>query len=496
MASRLASVKWVYTRDFGSRLFPLVFLSGRASYVLAQWAHFLIKQGIGQSLLDERLRVVVQLFEYATVKYGSGALTEGQTNTLVADYLMARKLGTVDAEGFDPLGLWWPRLSKKTLKKYVKAINAFDAFQAAFHGAPRLNPVESRLLTAWQRCQEFRVREKWDMLLHLFPASSTEKAIHSVDVVIEHTRFRIGKKKIPKAFPLHSFIDLVEKSPSPRDRMLWLLMFGLALRQSEPLHMYLEDCFGIDRTGGTRIRLDDPEIGEYRWVDKSGSQRSGTRTDYLMQCFRNEDLKDTIPDLYLIKPRTQYGGYGGMRVGFKGMTFDYDDSGVVEPRVFGNEAVWIDPRLGIYFHKCLEEYLREHFYTRGKGWPYHPFLFICLDKDDYGMPLTIPAIRKAWTRALKRLGMENCGLGPHSLRHLAGYYSATVLKQPIEFTKSMLRHANISSTEVYYHLDSNEVRNRIMKASAQYAGYEFSDYLLFPGAQPLSFPEHWGLNAR
>ena len=114
-------------------------------------------------------------------------------------------------------------------------------------------------------------------MLHLFPAKRKTKEVHEHLIHDEHNRFRFGKKRFPKAFPLTAFVDLVEKPPNPRDRMLWLLLFGLGLRQSEPLHIYLEDCRGTTEFGKTKVMLDDPEIGEFQWCDGSGSERQGTR---------------------------------------------------------------------------------------------------------------------------------------------------------------------------------------------------------------------------
>jgi hypothetical protein len=494
MAYRFASIKRVYTCDFGSRVFPLVYILGRPSYILAQWTHLLMTAGITQSMLDERLRTMIQLWEFSVAKYGEAELTSHQARSLVPDFIAARSNGTIDADGNDPLGLFWKKLPKSTVKKYVRAINAFDEFQAAYQGAPRLNPTERHLMTAWQVCQEFRTREKWDAMLHLLPAGRVGRAERKQNehvVKDSHARFTVDNKNLPKAFPLDRFVDLIERSACSRDKMMWLLMFGLALRQSETLHIFLEDCFGVDKLGCARIRLDDPELGVFRWFDLAGKLHHGNRAEYLRQMYRNDGLKDSIPNLYAIEPRTMYGGHGGMRVGFKGMTFDECETTIPGIQSFGHEGRWIDHRLGVYFQTCFEQYFREHFFGKPKGWPYHPYLLICLDDENYGMPLTIPAVRKAWRRALARIGMGDWFLGPHGLRHLTGYYSASVLKQPIEITKLILRHKSVSSTEVYYHLSSNEVRNSLLKSVVERNGQRIEDYLLFPGAQPLKVPEHW-----
>lgn len=78
----------------------------------------------------------------------------------------------------------------------------------------------------------------------------------------------------------------------------------------------------------------------------------------------------------------------------------------------------------------------------------------------------MPALKQAWKRALKRIGMENSGIGMHSLRHMYGYYCANILRIPIETTQMLMRHASVHSTQVYYTLESSVVREIISKAAA------------------------------
>ena len=478
-------------KEFGHRQFHLVLLeNGRPGFVINQWIYYLLENGITESLLEEKIRSVMHLYEYTIARYGKKTLSENEARTLIKNFLEAKKRGTIDADGNDLLGLYWKPLRKRTVCRYLAAINDFDKWQSTFHGAKRLNPSEIEFMNAWETFHEFRKRTNWDVLLHLFPSKVHTKETYQNFIRESHSRFQINRKSFPKCFPISAFVDLVDKSRNPRDKMLWLLMFGIGLRQSEPLHLYLQDCAGITEYGETRVRLDDPEFGMIEWTDKSGEPRQGTRKEYLKSMFDNERFKYTLPLLYKIAPRNTYGGKGGMFAGYKGMSFDYDND--YTGRVKGGyEACWIDPRIGVYFQKCLIEYLEKYFYGRQKDWPFHPFLFIQIDRENLGMPMSMPSIKKAWSRALKRIGMGNLGMGPHSLRHLCGYYCASKLKLNIEMTKSILRHANISSTQVYYHLSASEVRKTIINAVGTDLGINIRDYIVDDHSPDLEIPDYW-----
>jgi hypothetical protein len=487
-------VEWIWTNDFPGRPVPLVILEGGLpGFVVNQWIYDQLETGVTPSLLEEQLRAVMQLFEFYKRKYGERPISSNIAERLLADFLTAKKKGTILPDGTDPLGLYWkPLLNRKTLTRYLVAINKFDKWQSTYHGAIRMNPHERHFMNSWERCSDFCRREKWDPMLHLFSAKEHLRTVGRHVIREEHARFRIGASTLPKAFPLDRFIDLVETSKSPRDQMLFLLCAGASLRQSEPLHLFYQDVIGIDNFAQPRIRLADPERGEISW-EQDGVTHKGTRKEYLEAAYKNEDFRYTVPRLYNLQPRT-LGRRGRDHVGFKGMTFGDDPQGAITAdgrELRFHEAFWIDPRMGYRFWLAYEQYVESVFYGRPKGWPYHPWLFVNLDKDNYGMPMTLAAVRKVWNRALHRLGIQDCGLGEHSLRHLYGYYSASVLHLPIEITQLLMHHASVQSTQRYYHIHSDEVRKIILTAVAKHHGLEIGDYLIMPGTPKPNYPASW-----
>ncbi|MFB9127772.1 hypothetical protein ACFFYR_33150 [Paraburkholderia dipogonis] len=466
-----------------------MFLNGQPSYVINQWVSHMIRNGVGQSLLQERLRAVLHLCDFCFWRYGDEELSPASKRTLVTDFLEAKQRGTGNGTPDENSWLGWKPANRNNLKRYLAGINTFDEWQATYHLARRLNPFDTVVLDAVQSHAAFRSREKWDLLLHLFPSRSLTQRRHSHQLPAVHKRHTGKRQSTHKVFPLEAFVDLVEQCSNPRDKMLYLQLFGLGMRGSEVLHLYLEDVFGVSKQGEARVRLDDPETGEWRWFDSTGKSRRGSRSTYLQSEWANEEFRDEIPQLHRLRPRTLYGSRGGMHSGFKGMSFHFDES--ASPELFGHEALWIDPRLGVYYLTCLKMYLAENFHGKPPRWPFHPWLYIQLDRKSHGMPMTIPALRKMWMRDLSRLKLGHLGLGLHSLRHLAGYYCASVLHHPLPTTQALLRHASQLSTETYYHLSPEVVREQLRHAVGT-AFMSPSAHARADRPRPvLDLPKHW-----
>jgi len=487
VANTAWQIEWIYCLDFPGRAFPLVILNdGKPGYVINKWIYWLIEEGTPPSSLEQHVRAIMQLYEFCLRFYHGHAPTEVQSSTLLSDFINARKLGS------ELMG-WKPNPRTSTLQKYLHSITLFDKWNALFHHQKRMNPSEDVFMDRYQRNLAYRQRVKFDLLLHLSPSRAQKKTVYTHNIRIEHHRFRVNSNTIPKAFPIEQFIDLVEKTPNPRDQMLWLLMGGGSLRQSETLHLYYEDILGLAENGSPRVRLADPETGVISWHNE-GQQQSGTRTEYLQQCYRNEKFIHTRPDLYQLVPRTR-GIRGKDHVGFKGMTFsDSGECAIIEGKyTLWNELFWIEPAFGHRFQKAYEEYVTTHFYNASPQWPWHPWLLINTTKDRYGTPLSLGAIRQAWKAALKRIGLGDCRLSPHSLRHMYGAYCASILQLPIEMTRTLMHHAAINSTQVYYHLRSSDVRNAITEAILNRQQTEEFRYLIMPSAPRMNVPDSWSL---
>jgi len=485
IANTAWQIEWIYCKDFPGRPFPLVILQdGKPGFIINKWIYWLIEEGTPPSSLEQHIRAIMQLYEFCFRHYANAPLNENQSHNLISDFINARKNGSV-------LMGWKPNPRTSTLQKYLRSINLFDKWNSTFNNHTKMNPSEEVFLNGYKASLLFRTKTKFDLLLHLHPSRSHKAIIYTHNIHIDHKRFLINQHSVPKAFPIERFVDLVENTPNPRDQMLWLLMGGGSLRQSETLHLYYEDILGVTEHGLPRIRLADPETGTITWY-KDGQQNSGSRRQYLEECYMNEKYINTRPELYNILPRT-LGIRGKNHVGFKGMTFsDNGENEIIDGRYTNwNELFWIEPAMGYRFQKAYNEYVTSHFYDTPRGWPWHPWLFIATTKERYGTPLSLGAVRQAWKAALKRVRLEDSHLSPHSLRHMYGAYCASILQLPLELTRTLMHHASINSTQAYYHLRSSDVRNAITEAILNRQQTEEFQFLIMPSAPRLNVPDNW-----
>lgn len=519
-------IVWIHDEDFEERLFPLVYLAdGLPGYAINQYIYYLMEIGTQDTKLENTVRALCHLYAFSCARYGNRPLTDAESCTLIADFLDAKQYGTDHhctrtAPRFSwlkTLGLHWEPLlfsrrasGGNTIKLYLAGITEFDKWQDAYYLTKRLSPTEQHFMNAWERFRDFKKRTKWDMLLHL--AKSRHGAVERHQQGIQnrlglgHRRHQSTPVKNKKAFPPDSLIDLIEKAGNVRDKMLFLMMAGGSLRRSEPLHLFRQDVEGMDQMGSAMIRLEDPEVGMIEW-QQDGKNVSGTRNEYFHKYWdqKNIELPVAHPLRYL-RPRSQMGRRNqGMNAGFKGMMLSAGDSslkavsGFADGREYDTHHLWwIDPRIGAYWYELFEEYEETyliHNPFNGEknplGWPYHPWLFIRIDHDGYGMPMTITAMKALWKRTKERLGIQG-KLGWHSLRHYFGYYCANVLGLPMETVQIFMHHTSITSTETYYHLSHGKIRNELTVAQLKSIGREeLLPYIIPQKASIPKWPTHW-----
>ena len=81
----------------------------------------------------------------------------------------------------------------------------------------------------------------------------------------------------------------------------------------------------------------------------------------------------------------------------------------------------------------------------------------------------------------------------HSLRHFYGWYCASVLRLDLNFTKMMMHHGCIESTEVYFKLSAAAAQKILTTQYLKSQGYSDEDiqFLVMPGTSKLSWPVQW-----
>ena len=553
---------YVYFKQFGRREVPMVFLeNGKPGYVINQWIFNQVEQAAKPARLTSYVGSICMLYDLCVARFGVGPLREADQLCLVQNFIDARVYGTDEyciKSNCDPqydylhsLGLHWKPTLQSNVSINLKAIDIFDKWQATYHGAAFLNPSEKQFMDKYEVYREWKIREKWDPFQHLFDTKEHTKQTHEAVVpgTIGYEEEKKGGYRKEKAWPLHLFVKLVECCANPRDKMLVLLMGGASLRRAEPHHLLVRDIEGLNEWYEAKVRLEHPVIGRVEWHERGEREiKTGTRKKFFEECYKNEFLSEGHP-LRNLMPRPLYGKRNqGLNAGFKGMTFSESDSGSrwfgsfdeigedvpldaegrdIQTAVFqGNYALlkgeaddrpydvyhawWLDPQIGQYFYQCFQEYMDRYYYTNpftGKpnptNWPYHPWLFINIEQNSYGYPLSYTAVTNIWAR-LKARVFKSFPIGPekdrvmmivedlawHSLRHFYGYYCANVLGLPVSIVQVLMHHANINSTHIYYGLAKSTVKGAIIRAILKQRGMEL-EHVILPNTPRLKFPGHW-----
>lgn len=512
---------WIYldTPD-GKVRAPFVLLAeGRPGYVINQWIYWMIIQKSTLSSLRQNIRALEYLYAFTMARYESKNLSKADIESLLAGFIDAMRYGTDShcetnfphLQYVRTLGLDWKRATDDNIERYISAINIFDEWQAIFHGAERMNPSEKRFMDSWEIHKDFQRRTGWDPLLHLHPSRTHEQEENKTTVKprFQHSRHNSAPQQTAKAFPMKDFLKLFDCACNPRDQLLLLEMAGGSLRMVEPLHHYRQDIEGFNEYGELKVRLEDPVRGLIEWNDGK-VMRIGRRDVYLSKQWKNTHLPIDHA-LRNLKPRDTYLGEA-LQAGWKGMSFGESSGG----NVLGNDPLeryydvhylwWIDPRVGARAHQAYVEYRDNYLlrnYHTGKpmpaNWLNHPWLYINIESDGYGNPLTYAALKQIWIRLLDRLAerygidYRNRRLGFHSLRHLFGWYCASVLGLSIEDTSLLMHHASKEATAVYYKISPEVVRNKLQNGFLKNIGYSENehDLIVLPGTPKLTFPESW-----
>jgi integrase len=517
--SQLMSIKRTYyqkiylrTVEFGSRHLPVIFLAdGKAGYIINQYIYWLFRRNMPPSTLRSHITSLCHLYAFTFARY-ENQMTPNGAESLLADFIDAKLSGTdhycntmdPDYSWLHNLCLnWQPIALKSTIRQYLYAINKFDKWQTDNQETKPLNPFEIRVMSELEIFREFERRKNWDMYLHLDKARSKTKKTYKHDVdsqLKEHQHLDRARKQVKsnKAFPYEKFVELIESSNNLRDKLLWLLMGGGGLRLSECLNVFMIDITGRDnRYAAANVVLAHPEVGMVTWNDQSGTTHHSTRSDFITNRYSNKHLPKTSP-LYELLPRTKYPeSEGSLWAGWKGMVFHFRDT---EKTIFTDNAplshpydvnhlIWIHPTIGRYFYRVFEDYLATHYMTNhltgrpADPFKHHPWL-LCNIAEPYGHPFRLSSAYRAWSRALSNIGMTDCGLAPHSLRHMFGGLCAAYDDIDLATAQGLLRHSSIESTKVYFHATESDARDII---------YRHTDprYALQQKSIDFNFPSHW-----
>lgn len=357
--------------------------------------------------------------------------------------------GTINEEGLDPSGLYWLPNRPSVTYAHIRALTNFSDWLVENHNAKPMNPLvitdsfEQRLnYAAWFKKNQ-----------HNFLGHIKDKHINST---VRYARSIQGKRALGKQkqdaieFPERYFKSLyfdglggtVDRRVALRDQLILLLMHGGGLRESEALHLWVEDVL-IDPSNpnSVKVRIYHPENGKApnNWRGRSGKT---TRAAYLKE-------------KYALSPRN--GLMGKKRVGWKCRVTDSKDEYL--------DVHWFPTNFGEVFAKLWQDYTR---FLTGIG-RNHPYAFVSFHREHTGNPYTLNAFHDSYRQGLKRIGLKPCksdGLSPHSHRHSYGRRLRRANVSEIVI-KKCLHHSSLESQVVYTTPTIKEVTASLNAATQQ-----------------------------
>lgn len=339
--------------------------------------------------------------------------------------------GTIGDDGLDPSGLYWIPASTAMANRHINALKGLTDYLADHSGVQHINPLvtadsyDQRLnYVAWHR------RNQNDFLGHI-----KDRAVNET---VHKARNIRGRRKLSRndddavAFPerlferfyLEGLGDAQTRRCAVRDQLITMMMHGAGLRESEPLHLWVQDVL-IDPHDPTRalVRIYHPEDGKApeNWKSRTGKTN---RSAYLREN-------------YALAPRNRL--RGTKAVGWKVRMHDHGDYYI--------QLYWFPTDFGRLFLKLWKEHL---FYLAIID-RNHPYAFVSYEQDSLGQPYTLNAFNKNYAAAMARIGLSTSkfeGRSPHGHRHAFGRRLTRAGVDPV-IRKKALHHSSLESQAVY-----------------------------------------------
>ena len=402
---------------------------------LMDYALKLKRDGKSHSTINNYIKATQLLIEYMTANTSGFESPEN----LFEIFSSRLYIGTINEEGLDPSGLYWLPCSKQVARLHINALSKLTDWMVEEYNLNSINPmVEADSVTQRLNYAAWFRKNQYDFLGHI-----KDKQINSTS---RNARRVQGKRSLGKQkqeaieFPEHYFesfyIDGLggakDLRVAIRDQLILLLLHGGGLRESEALHLWIEDVL-IDPfdSDNVKVRIYHPEDGKAPngWRGRSGKT---TRAAYLKE-------------KYALSPRNEL--IGKKRVGWKARVTDSKDEYI--------EVHWFPTIFGKVFAKLWQDYTRLLISVDR----HHPYAFISFHHSHLGNPYTLNAFHDSYRQGLKRIGLNPSkpdGLSPHSHRHSYGRRLRRAGVQEIVI-KKCLHHASIESQAVYTTPTSMEI---------------------------------------
>lgn len=401
--------------------------------------YFIANPNRGMSSKELLRRSLVLFIEYMMANPN-----ERDKHSLFVNFANRLETGTFGKgvkEGEAALG--WRARSPKYAQDIITSLTQFFKWRAkTIPAAAEFNPPGTDpYVNAIARAAYIHRREA-AMLGHTWDALGGE-----ANTVNASKSAMVIESQSPR-FPDDRFLELLRngfrigKRYDYRGILITLLLHGAGFRESEVMHLYIEDVVADPANQKSAlVRIHHPSIGEAPsgWRDASGRPRRGPRSAYLAERFG-------------LRPRNQL--FETKRSGWKGGLYDGK---------FYKEARWFPAVFGEMFWTVWTKYLRQvALVTRT-----HPYAFVNLNSSHSGEFYKLSKYNAAHARACRRIGLvprKERGTTPHGHRHayaqrlikggVKPFFIQRFLHQASE--KSQERYTVPSATEIYAALQSGE----------------------------------------
>jgi hypothetical protein len=370
--------------------------------------------------------------------------------------------GTVTAAtGEDPSGLWWSARGQKNSTRIIRHLTDFFEWWAS-KGAGKHNPAETWRGSQYDRRlaeAAYKYRRNKAFLGHTWSTfeETSRKPGDRATRGKGHSPPNVEREAAP-SFAEDRILDLVLKGfkvgrrYNYRDMLITLLLNGAGFRVSEPFHLYLWDVMEDPaKAGQALVLINHPAWGnappDPNWLEPSGRQRQGCRTEYLAERFG-------------LSPRDW--GLSTSAAGWKG--------GMHESQLGGyyKQAYWFVPEFGELFWNIWNCYV-EQILAIDPSRRNHPFAFMNTMREPVGELYKMGKFEDSHAAAVRRIGLEpakHLGTSIHGHRHA---YGQRLRKAgvPEEMIRRFMHHSSLESQEVYTAADRAECLEHIGRAVAR-----------------------------
>lgn len=433
------SVVWVPVAELAGRHLPVLILpDGSVSATAVDYALELAVRR-SYATVQASVRAISLIFDFHHLRYGEQTPPVRDQERFFFMFISALENGTIASDATDQSGLRWLPRSSAQVRRIVHRCADFISFAAR---QPEVTGLGGFAWVVQRVLEEGKNRRDgfapYSLLAHLRKPKGVRRPWFT------YANGWTGGTRRAVGFPSDKITPLISetlnnpratRSARVRDALAWILLAYGGIRSSELFHIWLTD---IRFDGGhANVLIRHPSEFSIRHQGKRITRRQ------------------QLADQYGMLPRNLLPPGDRLRVGWKGMSFDYDHTAVVH---------WIDPRAGELFASLHQTWITK---LRPSA-PDHPYYFVSLDRDgDFGGPWTIAAFRDAFRAACSRIGLrpnQSNGVCPHGLRHAYGL-AAEAMKLPSSVIQEMMHHRHPLSQETYKKKRPEEAAKEIDEAS-------------------------------